>query len=624
MKFGKNITSQQEEFAGYHYLRYKFLKKRIKTVSEHLEVGDLPAALTSNTVFETELSLEIQSVNECFESNFQKLLLSITAISEQLSVSKGSAGSSSSSSAELQNPLTQLVQILQDVDQLRKYAVWNAVGVVKILKKRRKQTNFGLEDISAERAGWLARQTFFSGSDFAELHAAVESIGQVLVQSDLVPQSGQAVAQDVAEQCPICLNTISDMVELGCQHRFCWKCFVLGPIAFQPGEYRISQCPICRQGTEEQKLEMNGESGKTVPIQSQGALSRFLHTYFPHSVEEGGAAGSDSDEENDKSSEGAEMRDVVGQLVKVVLADSSWQRGKVQGQISSSTTEARSSRAVPSDFFETLPPKPVQDPQLRTAQKLQWLQLASYNDPLAVGDTLYCCLCSEPLLMEAVVTTPCKHHFHRVCISRIDLPQCPLCVEPLPFSWFLPSDHPLCEQGFRVVSASAYDPPFPGGPSRGSGGFPLQEPPPCQLLAADGSAMKSYLHKIPPTMCRFLDEVGRGGDAAGQGHGGDQTNVSSSASDSSTEESNSEEEVVQRIRKGGATPKVLWTANGKMRRVQTRDARLLQSRYVREHRNNSSFAESHGDSTSLPLPAMSQAAVSDGEPPQTFFRGDHI
>ena len=72
--------------------------------------------------------------------------------------------------------------------------------------------------------------------------------------------------------------------------------------------------------------------------------------------------GSDSDEDNDKSSEGADMRDVVGQLVKVVLADSSWQRGKSHAQFSSETnTEARSSRAVPSDFFETLPPKPVQD-----------------------------------------------------------------------------------------------------------------------------------------------------------------------------------------------------------------------------------------------------------------------
>lgn len=622
MKFGKNITSQQEEFAGYHYLRYKFLKKRIKTVSEHLEVGDLPAALTSNTVFETELSLEIQSVNECFESNFQKLLLSITAISEQLSVSKGSAGSSSSSSAELQNPLTQLVQILQDVDQLRKYAVWNAVGVVKILKKRRKQTNFGLEDISAERAGWLARQTFFSGSDFAELHAAVESIGQVLVQSDLVPQSGQAVAQDVAEQCPICLNTISDMVELGCQHRFCWKCFVLGPIAFQPGEYRISQCPICRQGTEEQKPEMNGDSDKTMPRQSQGTLSRFLHTYFPQSVEEGVGAGSDSDEDNDKSSEGADMRDVVGQLVKVVLADSSWQRGKSHAQFSSETNaEARSSRAVPSDFFETLPPKPVQDPQLRTAQKLQWLQLASHNDPLAMFDSMYCCLCSEPLLMEAVVTTPCKHHFHRVCISRIDFPQCPLCVEPLPFSWFLPPDHPLCEQGFRVVSASAYDPPFPGGPSRGSGGFPLQEPPPCELFSVDGVAMKSYLHKIPP-MCRFLDEVGNGGNSAVEEHGGDHTNISSSASESSSDESNSDDEVIQRSRKGGPAPKFLCSAAGKMRRVHTREARALQSRDVRNRRNKGSFADSHRDSALLP--AMSQAAAFDVETSRVVRIGDHI
>ena len=44
------------------------------------------------------------------------------------------------------------------------------------LKKRRKHKNFGIKDICAELAGWLSRETFFSGSDVAEVHAAVESL----------------------------------------------------------------------------------------------------------------------------------------------------------------------------------------------------------------------------------------------------------------------------------------------------------------------------------------------------------------------------------------------------------------------------------------------------------------
>jgi len=100
--------------------------------------------------------------------------------------------------------------------------------------------------------------------------------------------------------------------------------------------------------------------------------------------------------------------------------------------------------------------------------------------------------------MDAVLTTPCKHQFHRVCVGRLDEPKCPLCREPLPFSWFLPAEHPCCDQGFQVVPARTYQPDFAGGPSKGTHGYPLHRPPPVSLHGPRGLVMKSYLHRLAP------------------------------------------------------------------------------------------------------------------------------
>lgn len=511
MKFGKSIGSQQDGNSELHYVDYKLLKKHIKETVVPLTEMKLSDALSANRGFEEELATEIQKVNACFGQRHQELMLQTEELSEVMThVDKLENNADTPPES-----LLRLVNILRDVDQLRKYAVWNAVAVVKILKKRRKQTNFGLEDVAAERAAWLSRQVFFSGSDFAELHAAIESLGHVLVQAELGPgkmpgRCGKSESKG-REQCPICLDTISDMVELSCNHRFCWKCFVLGPIAFQPGEYRISQCPICRKETSEQGEQ---DPNANAPS-SEGVISRFLHTYFPQEKslksvrEEGEGEGEDEDDER-------EMRDVVGDLVKAIITDAPWGQGAkhasqanstesgnsshwIRGSASSSSAIVPSGHGFVGDFFQTLPQQPrPQDKQIASAQKLQWLQLASTGDPLALDGHMYCSLCSEPLLMEAVLTTPCKHHFHRICVSRLDLPKCPLCTADLPFSWFLPSDHPCAEHGFRVVPMNAYDPPFPGAPGRRSCGWPLHRPPAASLHGPGGLIMMSYLHRIVP------------------------------------------------------------------------------------------------------------------------------
>lgn len=514
MKFGKSIGTEQDGNLGLHYVDYKLLKKRIKDVVVQLQARELAQALDANKGFEEELVCEIQKVNACFGQRQQELLVKTADLSEVLqSLHKECPG------ADRPDALRRLVDILGEVDQLRKYAVWNAVAVVKILKKRRKQTNFGLEDTAAERAGWLSRQTFFSGSDFAELHAAIESLGHMLVMSELTPAGVAAAGSGAAgeeggssssahrlqdremQQCPICLDTISDMVELDCNHRFCWKCFVLGPIAFQPGEYRITQCPICRRDTSKEDQDPSERAPQSCDVavpSSEGVLTRFLHTYFPqepHRPPSPSQGGGDDDDDGD-------IRDVVGELVKAIIVDAPWGQRSSNSLGSSSSAAGSSSDFQPvRDFFHTLPPCKPQDKQIEAAQKLQWLQLASTGDPLALDGDMYCSLCSEPLLMEAVVTTPCKHHFHRVCVGRLEFPQCPLCTQELPFRWFVPREHPCAEHGFRVVAMHDYTPVFPGGPCKQHGGYPLHQPPPMVLHGPQKLTMKSYLHKVlvPPT-----------------------------------------------------------------------------------------------------------------------------
>lgn len=598
MKFGKHIGGQQGENSDLHYVDYKVLKQRIKDVVAFQQSSDFADALSANTSFEQELSLEIREVNVCFESRQSDLLSRIACLSEELQSRKQQGGvgslpwppasesteasSSSAAASEVSGAgrlrwpegFAQLCEMLKQVDRLRKYAVWNAVGVVKILKKRRKQTNFGLEDTCSERAGWLSRQSFFSGSEFAELHAAVESLGHALVLSELAPGSQGSASSKLQQeqlerqpqQCPICLDMISDMVELSCQHRFCWKCFVLGPIAFQPGEYRITSCPICRRETSQVPAEPNAAASCETPFTlgaksvdvtgSEGMLTRFLHTYYPQGAQSLLEAETAS---CDDGSSVPEM-DVVRDLVKVVLADQSLQKP--------------SSKLAGSSACGSVSPEKQ---QMHAAQKLQWLQLASENDPLAIDNAMYCSLCSEPLLMEAVATTPCKHHFHRICVNRLEMPECPLCSTELPFSWFLCEDHPLVDKGFRVVPMSKYKPLFPGGPDRACGGFPLHQPPPKELHGFDGLTMTSYLHRMPP--------MGHSeGDVAMELSGSKSNPTSptlsattggpdgevSSASESSSEESASEDdrEVVENKHNSyrrSRSNKWAYTAIGRMR-----------------------------------------------------------
>jgi len=601
MKFGKHIVAQQERHDEFHYVNYKLLKQDIKKVVDgHRSEGAGKALEINESVFEAGLSNEIRLVNECFERNCSELLTEIANIAESLNGdstqaaigcgdewSAGSTACASTSTAFVETGawsalgnsaacLQRLVDVLSLIDKLRKYAVWNAVAVVKILKKRQKQTGLGRENGTMERAAWLSRQSFFSGADFAELHAKVDSLGQLLVLklagSDSLPETNSPAP---AQRCPICLEDMSDTVELSCSHRFCWKCYVLGPIAYQPGEYRISQCPICRA---------EASLGSQAP-QHHGALSHFLRTYFPRGCTPGGnylplknslQAAHDKEE-----NEAGEMADAVQQLMQAVVASEAKPRvrstsaGSSDAPKKDSVTHSALPRELPTDFFSTLPPCDTtkSETTMKAAQQLEWLQRAGLRDPFCLDGPPYCALCSEALAMEAVVTTPCKHHFHKICVQRLDQPNCPICEAKLPFECFLPAEHPLVHRGFRVVSQVDYRPQFPGGPSRLGGGWPLHQPPPESLYGPGGSVIKSYLHRIP---CRpraeIVEQQEEGGgliqDPAGLSSTMLNTRSAASSAASSASESASEGSEASSGEED-AEPQKRWLyhALGKMRRV---------------------------------------------------------
>lgn len=300
MKFGKLLGVQQENNSHLYYVQFKLLKRLIKDITSQLSANNLDGALTANTVFEEELAKEIQHVNKCFTNHQRELLQRIEHLSKELQSGDGLAAltgnfdsltsislfdlfdrSDGSTGEAPVKVLRHLVEVLRSVDQFREHAVWNAVATVKILKKRRKMTSFGLQDTCEEWSAWLSWQKSFNSTEFAELHTAIESLGRRLVSQRGITSK----TKNEKEQCPICLDIINDVVELACHHRFCWKCFVLGPVAYQPGEYRITQCPICcSQSREVQDAgadgsNMNHQSGEVL-----GTLHRFLKTYLPELV----------------------------------------------------------------------------------------------------------------------------------------------------------------------------------------------------------------------------------------------------------------------------------------------------------------------------------------------------
>ena len=432
MKFGKNISVQQAKYPELRYIDYKGLKKRIKR-------GDQ---------FEASLDEEIEFVNISFSARVLDIQASLDLHAED--------GTSSSVS----DSLKVVMRIAERVETLRRFAVWNAVAVVKILKKQSKNSASSHHMSST----WLSKQLFFSGSDFAQLQATLESVAAQLCRSRLVELSGklgpelQVDSQNVGgffscpllfpeERCPICLELCIDAVELSsCGHKFCWKCVVLGPIAYAPGEYRLSRCSVCRN---ELPLDPT-RNFKTVCSSQLEFLSRIA---------------APEEEEECESVSSVETLVGWGGLENVLRC-----RPKI-GNVQSE----------------------------KERQAIDTLDYSSGNHP----STFFCSLCCEPLLLEAVSTTPCKHHFHRVCLEKNALPICPLCGDDIPLELAVPRFHhsqlSLLGTDWQPASAScACEAMFPDGPCKFCNKYSLGKLPPVKLYGR--VEMTSYLQYLPAAL----------------------------------------------------------------------------------------------------------------------------
>lgn len=461
MKFGKNLAIQQAKFAFLRYLNYKELKKVIKQDS-----------VNSTCFFDLHLQAEIEAVNASFSLNVAHIQGSLLAVADNLQPS-------------ISIRLREVMRIAEQVEILRRFAVWNAVAVVKILKKRTKvfsgPTPPGLlgemcPQVAAPTGGddmitnggteqWLSKQLFFSGSDFAELQAQLESLAGELggkrleeISARFSPKLAQHGDDQESERCPICLEKCIDAVELSsCGHRFCWKCVVLGPIAFAPGEYRLSRCSVCRN---EQPLDPT-RNFKTVCSNQLHLLSQLLIDQDSSCAEEERFVW---DEE------------LVG--LDILYGSAGGRKDKVESQKEQQTLDsidAETGGIHPSTFF--------------------------------------CSLCCEPLLLEAVTTTPCKHHFHRVCLEKHGERECPLCGEELPAKMVMGrfaqeqlmrlqqiTPGILHRGGLSQISCAAHYVEYPDFPCVNCGFFSLSNLPPTVLIGLNGLETPSFIHCVDPAV----------------------------------------------------------------------------------------------------------------------------
>lgn len=101
-----------------------------------------------------------------------------------------------------------LLDVTQRIEKLRRFAVWNAVAVVKILKKRRKIvrqiTGRDLFPPCVERELWLETHPFYQSGGIQTLVASVETFVDQLIPGER--------KQETENLCAICLEPLLDSV----------------------------------------------------------------------------------------------------------------------------------------------------------------------------------------------------------------------------------------------------------------------------------------------------------------------------------------------------------------------------------------------------------------------------
>ncbi|ANQ06466.1 Uncharacterized protein PCOAH_00008770 [Plasmodium coatneyi] len=313
MKFGKNIRREMHNHPGMHYLGYKGLKKLIKQIRESRMEGRHTQGKQLNDQFEKLLHSDLENIERTFRKLFfeingmkdeiEKKFASRIFNSEELKVNKKICSfdnllemlkEGGVVSEEVLDFCIRLSLLSNKCKVIRTYVVYNYVGLVKILKKRRKRCGSDgeglaqLDHLTSASNGTPSStpSNTPNGTSNTVANTVANLVGNIVgtyswCLSDELPQlitSVNIISDEFMQQlcnspltsekytCPICLCLIHDPVTLNsCFHSFCWNC-----LATAIQNYSIDNCPSCRT-----KIVYDRDSFKI-----DGILSQFLKKHF--------------------------------------------------------------------------------------------------------------------------------------------------------------------------------------------------------------------------------------------------------------------------------------------------------------------------------------------------------
>ncbi|CRG98779.1 RING zinc finger protein, putative [Plasmodium relictum] len=276
MKFGKNIRREMHNHANMHYLNYKLLKKLIKNINNSTNEKDIKKAKQFNEEFENVLHYDLKIIEQTFQNLFKEIMnikkeieknFSVGMIDEDMKIHKKNISfdkllnilKEKNVSKEFFDFCVQLSLLSNKCKIIRTYVIYNYIGLIKILKKKKKHCsnifqNIGISDI-------ISLYSWCLSDELPKLISSVNIISDEFMQK--FSSSSVTIEKYI---CPICLCLIHDPVTLNsCFHSFCWRC-----LATAIQKYSIDNCPSCRT-----KIVYDKNSFKI-----DGILSQFLEKHF--------------------------------------------------------------------------------------------------------------------------------------------------------------------------------------------------------------------------------------------------------------------------------------------------------------------------------------------------------